>query len=411
MYDNATNADAIYRGTFAVTAHSVSIAQRVSAIALFLLVATPAFSQATTNERIFKTEQHTVRAVSVIKGLYHPWSLAFLPDGRMIVIERRGTMRIIEGGKLVDKPIEGIPKSAEHGQGGLLDVALHPKYAENGWIYWTYNAGQPGEYGTELARGKLGGTRESPMMTNVEVLFRMQPKSAAPVHFGSRIVFDRQGYMFIALGDRGDSPAKGIAHRAQQLDDHAGKSIRLHDDGRVPADNPFVKTPGAKPEIFTWGNRNMQGAALHPETGRVWAHEHGPQGGDEVNILAAGSNYGWPVITYGANYGSGTKIGEGTAKPGIVAPLHYWVPSIAPSGMAFYTANNFPKWKGNLFVGALAKQTLVRLTLKGDKVVSEERMLDGKLGRIRDVRQGPDGNLYVLTDAPEGELIRIEPAL
>ena len=359
-------------------------------------------------ERVSKTEHYTLRALSIVKGLYHPWSIAFLPGGRMIVTERRGTMRIVEGGKLIDKPIEGLPLVAEHGQGGLLDVVLHPKYAENGWIYWSYNAGMPGEYGTELARGKLGGTRESPMMTNVEVLFKMQPKSAAGLHFGSRIVFDRQGYLFITLGDRGDSPAKGAAQRAQQLDDHAGKSIRLHDDGRVPADNPFVKTPGARPEIFTFGNRNMQGAALHPETGRLWAHEHGPQGGDEINILVAGSNYGWPVITYGANYGSGTKIGEGTSKEGMVSPLYYWVPSIAPSGMVFYTGNNFPKWKGNLFVGALAKTALVRLTLNGDKVVSEERIFDGKLGRIRDVRQGPDGNLYLLTDSVEGELIRIE---
>ena len=359
-------------------------------------------------ERVSKTEHYTLRALSIVKGLYHPWSIAFLPGGRMIVTERRGTMRIVEGGKLIDKPIEGLPVVAEHGQGGLMDVVLHPKYAENGWIYWSYNAGKPGEYGTELARGKLAGTRESPMMTNVEVLFKMQPKSAAGLHFGSRIVFDRQGYLFITLGDRGDSPAKGAAQRAQQLDDHAGKSIRLHDDGRVPADNPFVKTPGARPEIFTFGNRNMQGAALHPETARVWAHEHGPQGGDEINILVAGSNYGWPVITYGANYGSGTKIGEGTSKEGMVSPLYYWVPSIAPSGMVFYTGNNFPKWKGNLFVGALAKTALVRLTLNGDKVVSEERLFDGKLGRIRDVRQGPDGNLYLLTDAVEGELIRIE---
>lgn len=361
-------------------------------------------------ERIFKTEHYTVRAASVVKGLYHPWGMAFLPDGRMLVTERRGTMRLVDGGKLIEKPVQGIPQAVEHGQGGLMDVVLHPKYAENGWIYWTYNAGKPGEFGTELARGKLAGTRESPLMTNVEVLFQMQPKSAAGVHFGSRIVFDRQGYLYITLGDRGDSPAKGAAHRAQQLNDHAGKSIRLHDDGRVPADNPFVKTPGARPEIFTWGNRNMQGAVLHPETGRVWAHEHGPQGGDEINILAAGSNYGWPVITYGANYGSGTKIGDGSTREGIVPPLHYWVPSIAPSGMAFYTANNFPKWKGDLFVGALAKQTLVRLTLRGDKVVSEERMFDGKLGRIRDVRQGPDGNLYLLIDSSDGEMIRIEPS-
>ena len=388
--------------------HQISrFAQRLTAT-LACLLAPVALALDAPDERVFKTELYTVRAVSVVTGLNHPWAMAFLPDGRMILTERRGTMRVLDGGKLVDKAIEGIPQVAEHGQGGLMDVALHPKYAENGWIYWTYNAGKADAYGTELARGKLGGTRSAPVMTNVEVLFQMQPKSAARQHFGSRIVFDRQGFVFVTLGDRGDSPAKGSAQRAQQLNDHAGKSIRLHDDGRVPADNPFVKTQGAKPEIFTWGNRNIQGAALHPETGRLWAHEHGPQGGDEVNILAAGSNYGWPVITYGANYGSGTKIGEGTTKDGIVAPLHVWVPSIAPSGMAFYTANNFPKWKGNLFVGALAKQTLVRLTLKDDKVISEERLFDGKLGRFRDVRQGPDGNLYVLTDAPSGELIRIE---
>jgi len=374
----------------------------------FCALTQASFAQSTSTERVFKTEQYTVRAVSVVSGLSHPWGMAFLPDGRVLLTERRGTMRVFENGKLVEKSIEGIPQVTERGQGGLLDVALHPKYAENGWVYWTYNAGKPGEYGTELARGKLGGTPSAPMMTNVEVLFRMQPKSGAGLHFGSRIVFDRSGYLFITLGDRGDSPAKGAAQRAQQLNDHAGKSIRLHDDGRVPADNPFVKTPGARPEIFTLGNRNIQGAALHPETGRVWTHEHGPQGGDEVNILSAGANYGWPVITYGANYGIGTKIGEGTAKEGMVPPIHFWVPSIASSGMVFYTANNFPKWKGDLFVGALSGQALVRLKLNGEKVVSEERMFERKLGRIRDVRQGPDGNIYLLTDASSGELIRIE---
>ncbi|MEQ1518825.1 MAG: PQQ-dependent sugar dehydrogenase [Usitatibacteraceae bacterium] len=377
---------------------------------VFLIPPTAAFSQKVAAERVAKTQLYDVRAVTVVAGLYHPWGLAFLPDGRMLVTERRGTMRIIDGGKLVAKPIEGIPKAAEHGQGGLLDVALHPKYAENGWVYWTYNAGKSGEYGTELARGKLGGSRDAPVMNNVEVLFQLQPKTGTAVHFGSRIVFDRQGFLYVTLGDRGDSPAKGAAQRAQQLNDLAGKSIRLHDDGRVPADNPFVKTPGARPEIFTYGNRNMQGAALHPDTGRVWAHEHGPQGGDEVNILTAGGNYGWPVITYGANYGSGTKIGEGTNREGIVPPLHYWVPSIAPSGMAFYKGAVFPKWDGNLFVGALANQSLVRLTLNGDKIASEERIFEGKLGRIRDVRQGPDGFIYLLTDAAEGELLRIEIA-
>jgi glucose/arabinose dehydrogenase len=227
-------------------------------------------------------------------------------------------------------------------------------------------------------------------------------------------VFDRAGYLFVTFGDRGDSPAKGAAQNAQRLDTHAGKSIRLFDDGRVPPDNPFVNTPGAKPEIFTWGHRNMQGAALNPATGMVWVHEHGPQGGDEVNILSTGVNYGWPVITYGANYGTGSKIGEGTEKPGMAQPVLYWVPSIAPSGMAFYGARSdgrpFAKWKGNLLVGALAGQLLMRITLDGDKVAAQERLFENKLGRIRDVREGPDGFIYLLTDAVDGELIRIEPA-
>ena len=372
---------------------------------LIVLAAFPACAQDTVS-----AQDYRVRAVKLVDGLYHPWSVAFLPDGRMLITERRGTLRIVDQGKLIDKPVEGIPKATEHGQGGLLDIALHPKYAENGWIYWTYNATEGGLHGTELARGKLTGSRDAPRMSDVQVLFKMQPKYPERQHFGSRIVFDRQGFLYVTFGDRGDSPAKGAQQRAQQLDTHAGKSIRLHDDGRVPTDNPFVKTPGAKPEIFTIGNRNMQGGALHPETGRVWTHEHGPQGGDEINVMTAGANYGWPVITYGANYGSGTKIGEGTEKVGMVQPLTYWKPSIAPSGMAFYSGKNFPKWKGNLFVGALAGQMLVRVTLDGEKVVSQERLFEGKLGRIRDVREGPDGNLYLLTDAPLGALIRLEPA-
>lgn len=361
-------------------------------------------------QTIVDTQDYKVRVTKIIEGLYHPWGIAFLPDGRMLVTERLGQLRIVESGKLLVAPVAGIPKVMEHGQGGLLDIALHPKYAENGWIYWSYNATDAARmHGTELARGKLGGTREMPRMIDVQVLFRMQPKSSAGQHFGSRIVFDRQGYLYLTLGDRGDSTSRGAAQRAQQLTDHAGKSIRLHDDGRVPADNPFVKTPTALPEIFSWGHRNMQGAALHPDTGRVWTHEHGPQGGDEINILSASANYGWPVISYGVNYGIGSKIGEGTAGPGMMQPLLYWVPSIAPSGMAFYSGKNFPKWKGNLFVGALAKQLLMRVTLDGEKVVAQERILEGKLGRIRDVREGPDGNLYLLTDSANGELIRLEP--
>ncbi len=360
---------------------------------------------------VYDTDDYKARATKVVEGLYHPWGLAFLPDGRMLVTERRGQIRIVDNGKLLPAAIEGIPKVTEHGQGGLLDVALHPKYAENGWIYWSFNAvDDAGLHGTELARGKLAGSKAAPRMTDVQVLFKMRPKYREAYHFGSRIVFDKQGFLYLTLGDRGDSPAKGAAHRSQLLDAHAGKSIRLHDDGRVPVDNPFVKTAGALPEIFTFGNRNMQGGALHPETGRVWTHEHGPQGGDEINILSAGANYGWPVITFGANYGSGTKIGEGVAKEGMLKPIHFWVPSIAPSGMMFYTGKNFPKWKGNLFVGALVKQLLMRVTLDGEKVVAQERLFEGKLGRIRDVREGPDGNIYLLTDSPMGELIRLEPA-
>jgi len=348
------------------------------------------------------TDEHTLRAVTVVAGLAHPWSVAFLPDGRMLITERPGRLRLVgSDGALASRPVEGLPANvAEQGQGGLLDVALHPKFAENGWVYLSYAARDASGVGTEVARGKLAGDR----LTEVQTLFRMQPKSGGGRHFGSRLVFDRDGYLFITLGDRGEQD------RAQRLDDHAGKIVRLHDDGRVPADNPFAQRAGAKPEIWSLGNRNVQGAALHPRTGALWAHEHGPQGGDEVNLIRSGVNYGWPVITYGANYGTGTKIGEGTAKPGMAQPLHYWVPSIAPSGMAFYDGERFPRWKGDLFVGALRDQMLVRLKLDGEKVIKEERMLKGAFGRIRDVRAGPDGLLYLLTDESDGKLIRLEPA-
>lgn len=356
--------------------------------------------------QIFNTEYHKVRAVTLLSGLNHPWALAFLPDGRWLITGRKGTMHLIEAGK--SQRINGLPSVTEHGQGGLLDVALHPKYTENGWIYWTYNAGTFGQYGTELARGKLSKT-SPPTMQNVQVLFKMKPKYAADVHFGSRIAFDSQGYLYVTFGDRGDSPSQSTQQNAQQLNTHAGKSIRLLDDGRVPPDNPFVKTPNALPEIFTLGNRNMQGAARHPVTGKIWTHEHGPQGGDEINILESGVNYGWPVISYGVNYVIGTKIGVGTAHPNMAQPLLHWTPSIAPSGMAFYTGNAFPKWQGNLFVGALVKQMLVRITLDGDQMVAQERLFEGELGRIRDVRVGPDELIYLLTDSENGKLIRLEP--
>lgn len=353
-----------------------------------------------TGPQTIRTEEHAFRVVQIVAGLEHPWGLAFLPDGRMLVTERPGRLRVVRAGRLEPEPVAGVPKVVSRGQGGLLDVALHPRFAENGLVYLSYAGAGQGGAGTEVVRGKLVGNR----LEEVQIIFRMEPKSMARQHFGSRLVFDRSGYLYITLGDRGEM------ERAQRPDDHAGSVIRLHDDGRVPADNPFVDKPDWKPEKFTLGNRNMQGAALHPQTGELWTHEHGPQGGDEINIVRPGVNYGWPVITYGVNYGIGTKIGEGTHKPGMAQPLHYWVPSIAPSGMAFYTGDKFPRWKGDLFVGALRDQMLVRLRLDGEKVVHEERMLQGVLGRIRDVRQGPDGSLYLLTDEKDGVLVRLEPA-
>ena len=348
---------------------------------------------------VINSEKQAFRLVTLLNGLENPWSLAFLPDGRMPVTERAGRLRLLsQDFKLNPKPIEGLPEVVAQGQGGLFDVVLHPQYAQNGWVYWAYNAPGPGGWGTALARGRLQDHR----MTEVQVLFSMQPKTRSGHHFGGRIVFDQAGMLYLTLGDRGD---KG---RAQKMDDHAGSVIRLHDDGRIPANNPFVSRAGVLTEKWTLGNRNMQGAALHPKTGELWTHEHGPQGGDEVNVMRSGLNYGWPIITYGVNYGLGTKIGEGQAKAGLVQPLHVWVPSIAPSGMAFVSGTQFPHWQGDLLVGALRGQMLVRLSLDGEKVLGEERLLQGR-SRLRDVRMGPDGFVYLLTDEAQGALLRLEP--
>ncbi|OLE18467.1 MAG: glucose dehydrogenase [Betaproteobacteria bacterium 13_1_20CM_3_63_8] len=361
--------------------------------ALLLSLSIAAFAQP------YKSEEHSFRVVKMVEGLEHPWSIAFLPDGRMLVTERPGRVRIVDHGKLDPQAIDGLPRVAAHGQGGLFDVVLHPDFGKNQLVYLAYNARGDGGTGTELARGRLVEHR----LENVQVLFRQSPKGRGPLHFGGRIVFDRAGFLYLTLGERGEQ------ERAQRPDDHAGSVIRLNDDGSVPKDNPFVGKAGWKPEKFDLGHRNMQGAALHPQSGMLWTHEHGPQGGDEINVIRAGTNYGWPVITYGANYGTGTKIGEGTAKPGMAQPLYYWVPSIAPSGMAFYTGDKFPRWNSDLFVGALRDQMLVRLRLDGEKVLKEERLLKGVLGRIRDVRSGPDGFLYLLTDETNGALVRLEP--
>ncbi len=336
---------------------------------------------------------------TLVTGLAHPWSMAFLPDGRILVTERPGRLRLIDNGRLHPEAIAGLPSITASGQGGLLDIALHPHYRDNGWIYLSFSAEGPEGLGTEVVRGRLQGMR----LVDVQPIFRVEKRSHGSRHFGSRLLFDRQGYLYISVGERGDRP------RAQDLGDHAGSIIRLHDDGRVPADNPFVHQAGKQAAIFSYGHRNPQGLVLHPQTGRVWSHEHGPQGGDEINIIRAGGNYGWPVITYGVNYVLGTAIGEGSHKAGMEQPIYYWDPSIAPSGMSFYSGDKFPQWRGNLFVGALKFQLLARLELDGERIVKEERLLQGELGRIRDVREGPDGYLYLLTDAANGRLLRLEP--
>lgn len=334
--------------------------------------------------------------------LEFPWGLAFLPDGRLLVTERPGRLRYVAADGTVDpEPIAGVPPVWAYGQGGLLDVALHPDFASNRLVYLSYaSADADGHAGTRVARARLADHR----LEGLEEIFIANARTPTGVHFGSRLVFARDGTLFVTLGDRGEREL------AQDLASHGGKIVRIRDDGTVPEDNFFVLHAHARPEIWSLGHRNVQGAALHPVTGELWTHEHGPQGGDEVNIARAGRNYGWPVISYGREYGTGLPIGEGTEKPGLEQPLWVWVPSIAPSGMAFYTGDRFPAWRGDLFVGALRAQMLVRLELDGDRIVAEERLIRGMIGRIRDVRQGPDGLIYLLTDAAQGGIWRLEPA-
>lgn len=368
-------------------------------LALGALLAAPASAAAQT--RTLDSADYRLDVTPVVTGLELPWSLAFLPDGQWLVTERPGRMRVVREGRLLAEPVEGLPELFAEGQGGLLDVTPHPDYAHNRLVYWSYTAPGPGGAGTEVARGRLACEQERCRMEAVEVLFRQQPKTSAKHHFGSRLVWDREGRLFVTLGDRGDQD------RAQELGHHLGKVLRLTDTGGVPPDNPFADGKAARPEVWSWGHRSVQGAALNPDTGELWTHEHGPQGGDEVNVEKPGRNYGWPRITYGKTYGLGLAIGEGTEAPDVEPPRKVWIPSIAPSGMAFYTGERFPAWRGSLFVGAMAAQCLVRLTLDGGRVVGEER-IEG-LGRVRDVRQGPDGLLYVLTES-EGALLRIVPA-
>ena len=345
-----------------------------------------------------------VRAETVARGLDHPWGLAFLPDGRMLVTERRGRLRLVDRDGRLSDPLGGVPEVAAGGQGGLLDVVIDPRFADNRWIYLSYaEPGSGGTAGTAVARGRLGAGR----LEDVRVIYQQQPKVNGGNHFGSRLVWARDGTLFVTQGDR-----FAYRDRAQDLTVGLGKIVRIHPDGSVPRDNPFLGRGEARPEIWSYGHRNVQSAALDPETGQLWTVEHGARGGDELNHPEAGKNYGWPVITYGVDY-SGAKIGEGTAKPGMEQPVYYWDPVIAPSGMVFYTGNAVPGWKGSILIGSLRPGLLVRLTMADGRVAREERYLADLKERIRDVRQGPDGLIYFTTyddpDAP-GTLRRIEPA-
>ena len=347
----------------------------------------------------YETAKQRFHLVKLTDGLEHPWGLAFLPDGRMLVTERPGRLRIVDDGWLTPDPVAGVPEVWEDGQGGLLDVALHPEFAENGLVYLSYASPDDDDEGaTAVARGRFDGNR----LEDVEEIYVALPRDDGGRHFGSRLVF-AAGYLFVTAGERGEPD------RAQDLGDPAGSVIRLHDDGSVPDDNPFVGTPGARPELYSVGHRNPQGMTLEAATGRIYAIEHGPKGGDELNLIEAGVNYGWPVITYGKSY-MGFKIGGGTHKEGMAQPVHYWVPSISPSGLMIYDADRFPAWQGSFFAGALSAELLVRLEVAGGRVVVEERMLEDLEERIRDVRQGPDGLVYLLTDHPDGMLLRLEPA-
>ena len=348
--------------------------------------------------------------VTIATGLERPWGMTFLPDGRMLVTERPGRLRVVSKNGALSAPVAGLPAMDARGQGGLLDVALDPAFARNRLVYWSY--AEPREGGannTAVARGRFVDGA-SPRVENVEVIFHQTPSLVSTLHFGSRLVFARDGKLFITLGERSIEEGR---HQAQRMDGLLGKVVRLNPDGSVPADNPFVGRPGARPEIWSLGHRNVQSAALHPGTGELWEVEHGARGGDELNVVRKGRDYGWPTISYGIEYRGGPITGGITAKEGMEQPVYYWDPVIAPSGMVFYTGDAFPAWKGSLFIGGLGSTNLVRLQMEGDKVVGEERLLTDlqpKRERIRDVRQGPEGALYLLTDDAQGRLLKLVPA-
>ena len=371
-----------------------------------IVLAIPAAAQTS----IQRSAYHDYRVVTVADSLENPWSMAFLPNGDMLVTERPGRLRIVRNGKLLPERVAGVPTVRRGGQGGLLDVVLHPSFATNRLVYLSYAKASADtmEGTTAVVRARF----ENDRLTDVQEIFEAKVWSRGRGHHGSRLAFDRNGFLFVTLGDR-QAPSSGNleAHPAQDLSNHFGTIVRLHDDGRVPTDNPFVNREGALPEIWSYGHRNVQGFAIHPESGDVWATEHGPQGGDELNLIQPGKNYGWPVVGYGVNYRSGAAIHSGTMKEGMESPVHIWVPSIATSGLLLYTGDKFPGWRGNLFVGGMAGEVLARLTLDGKRVMNEEKLVQ-RMGRIRDVRQSPDGYIYVAIDNRQGgktPILRLEP--
>ena len=373
---------------------------------LFLSVVKPVLGQAP----VLRSANHDYRVVEVADGLITPWSMAFLPGGDMLITERPGRLRLVRRGVLRMAPIEGVPEVLVQGQGGLFDVVLHPDFESNRLVYLAYAKpiGDGSAATTAIARGRF----ENDRLTDVEDIF-VAKTQGRPGHYGGRLAFDEEGYLFVTVGER-QAPSTGDleAHPAQDISNHNGTVNRLHDDGRVPFDNPFVGEADVLPEIWSYGHRNPQGLAIHPETGDIWITEHGPQGGDELNRVLPHLNYGWPVIGYGVNYRTGSAIHEGTLRDGIEAPTHFWVPSIATSGLMIYTGNVFPAWRGSIFAGGLAGQQIARLVMDGQRVVHEETLLHG-MGRVRDIRQSPDGYIYVAIESQDGSptaVVRLEPA-
>jgi glucose/arabinose dehydrogenase len=350
-------------------------------------------------DRTFSSDRADFRLETVAEGLEHPWSLAFLPDGSQLVTERSGRLRLIENGELQSDPVSGVPDLVVAGQGGLLDVVLHPDFADNRTLFLSYAHRNNSGMTTRFARAEFDGEQ----LTDVEVIFEALPRSSTSRHFAGRMEFDTEGHLYVSVGDRGEK------ERAQKTDDDAGGVHRITVDGEPAPGNPFLNDGSVNDTFFTYGNRNIQGMTRHPDTGEIWTHEHGPRGGDEVNVIQGGNDYGWPKVTYGIAY-SGFPITDKTTMDGVTDPLHYWDPSIAPSGMAFYTGDLFPDWRGDLFVGALKLQKLVRLRFDGHELVEEEDLLLNLGERIRDVRMGPDGALWLLTDAGNGKVFRVVPA-